>query len=227
MRNMLICLLLLLAPAAQALDLESTLTRAISSGIEQLGDLGRYELTIEERSGAVILTGIVETSRARDLIALSASKTDGVRSVENRIEVRAASEESTLLRKVREGIGQRSWGLEIAFKEGLLTLEGEAPDAAQKIEVEKLAQTAIGKGKLRSLITVQAEAMDSVVHARLQESFKNSGYSVPAGVSYKVSNGTVFFSGTVSNHRLIDDLLSHTLMVEGVKDVKSDVKIGG
>ena len=46
-----------------------------------------------------------------------------------------------------------------------------------------------------------------------------------SNVQIRIQHGTATFSGSLANHRQIDHMLAIALMVEGVRDVRSELKI--
>lgn len=135
-----------------------------------------------------------------------------------------------------------AYELEIIDQRGNVTLKGFVPSPEISSKIERAAMNVKGVSTVHNELQIKSQPqqvlpkraatqMEAPNDMQLLRSVKQSLAQQSdidlAGLGVDVRNGVVYFSGSLNNHRTIDRILSHTLMVNGVRDVESNLKIQG
>ena len=187
------------------------------------------DISISSYRGEVVLSGVVSSEEQKSMAENLAASVEGVKRVKSNLRVdvtRARMDKQVFECVVPELTGLRgkvSANLNCTSSEILITgLVDFAEDEEALINAVKRANP---WASVRSQIQVAKVLDDQQLYANILANLKEGGHNLE-GISLKVSNGVVTFEGKVSNHRVIDAILASTLMVDGVKDIKSKVVIG-
>jgi osmotically-inducible protein OsmY len=187
------------------------------------------DISISSYRGEVVLSGVVSSEDQKLMAENLAASVEGVKRVKSNLRVdvtRARVDQQLFECALPELTGLRgkvSVNLNCTSSEILITgLVDFAEDEEALINSVKRANP---WASVRSQIQVAKVLDDQQLHASILANLKENGHNLE-GISFKVSNGVVTFEGKVSNHRVVDAILASTLMVDGVKDIKSKVLIG-
>ena len=117
-------------------------------------------------------------------------------------------------------------------------LEGYVSSQSDKDKVIQVARTTKGVETIESKLEIRPPQTnqiakvapapppsDSDVTNRVIEALKGENVAGLSNVSISTVDGVVRFAGQLQNHREIDRMLSIALMVEGVRSVRSEVKL--
>lgn len=77
------------------------------------------------------------------------------------------------------------------------------------------------------LTAVPARADDNAIKERVLSAIRSDPDANLRGMTLDVRDGVAIFSGHVNRHEEIDNALAQTLMVNGVRNVESNVTISG
>ena len=83
-----------------------------------------------------------------------------------------------------------------------------------------------GVARVVNLLRTPPETSDAYLASTLRSTLEQEDGVDFSRITYTVKDGIVHFKGHVKRHEDIDKILSRTLMIEGVRDVKSAVTIG-
>lgn len=150
-----------------------------------------------------------------------------------------------LARKVRDKI-HHGWfdkgydQIQVEAKNGIVTLKGEVPTQEDKDKIEEEARNIDRVTGLNSTIKVQqpsqevrefpqdtyGSAEDDQLNKKIRDAVSIGWFDVDyKSVSLHTSNGVVTLEGTVDSLHEEQKLVSEVQEVEGVKEVKSNLKI--
>lgn len=225
---------LMLFVAAPALSLEwGKLEGNIKDTIESL-HLGKHSIETHYRSGKLTVTGYVTSEKERTKVISELTKLHGISSVEDKLTVEpngsSGSDTSvTLRRAVLDGIrglkGLGVYSIEVRPGPQGIMLMGTAANEADKNRIEGAAKQVLGDTRFESKITVAPQPSKSELANRVLAALKKEDAIDLTGVSVRAEGSTVTISGAKSNHEEIDQILSVANMVDGVKEVKSEMTL--
>lgn len=224
--------LFLAASSASALSW-GELEGQIKNTLESL-HLGRHSIESEYKSGKLILTGYVSTSSERERVAEALGKLDGISEVENSLEVKAGPGGSvgddaikkTALEAVKGLTGLGSYELDVAVEEGKLFISGTAASEKDRKRIEQAVQMAVGSKKVENRILLTPPPSDDQVVSNVWAALKKEKDLDTSGIEVTSHDGVVTITGQKPNHRVIDRILSIANMADGVREVKSKIKLG-
>ena len=216
-------LLVILAGCAN----DKQIISAVTDDIKADSGLGAHQVTVGSHNGIVTLDGFVTSEGKRKDVGRIATRVDGVSEVRNHLAVRQPSTsgpQGNVCDRVMEAVSAQGKGIKVSCEGTSVTLRGSAAseDAARRI-----GRTAMGTPEVTSvvnLLTTPAPLSDKVLDERVQRAVETLN---EYNVSHYVQNRVVFFTGFVPVSGKLDRILSAARMVEGVRDVKSTVQIGG
>jgi osmotically-inducible protein OsmY len=111
------------------------------------------------------------------------------------------------------------------FDDSIL-LEGDVDSEKTRQQIVSVASSTASK-RVSDELRIRPTLSDEQIAERVKMALARDYPSIAKKVQVEVKDGTARLAGDLRNHREIDELLSTTLMVEGVKDVKSDLTIAG
>lgn len=135
-----------------------------------------------------------------------------------------------------------AYELEIIDQHGAITLNGfvSSPDISSKIE--NAASGVKGVVSVRNQLQIKPQVQqlpnnkfkhasempdDMQLLRSVKQSLVHESDIDVSKLGINVRDGVVYFSGSLNNHREVDRILSHTLMIDGVKDISSNLTIKG
>lgn len=198
---------------------DSQIVNGLGAKISEM-HVGGHQITIDSRFGKVTLKGTVSSDEAKQRIEEVAWKYPGVHEVKSKIVVqggRASMVSCPILPELHD-----KGDVKVLCEGELVEVTGSVSTKEEKDRVIKSVETQMPSMKLIDTVKILRPESDEAVFAALSLALKREGHDL-SGITYRVKDGVAIFEGRVSNHRVIDAILSTALMVDGVKDIKSDV----
>jgi len=198
------------------------------------------DIKIQSKDGAVTLTGIVSENFHKSLAQETVAGLPGVRSVDNRLEVKGApptaNSDAWLRDKVKvallfhRSVSART--TEVDVKGGIVTLRGEAASQAQKDLATEYAKDAEGVKEVKNEMTVSQATKktsrtigekidDASITAQVNMTLLNHRSTSVLNTSVKTKHGVVTVGGKARNtaeKALVTKLVTDINGVTGVRN---------
>ena len=215
-----------------------TISNSIKSELDASPSLGAHEIGINVRRNHVYLTGEVSSIADSKTIEDIARRTNGVKSVQNNLKIKsgllAQGTKEQNFRLSAEVVNRISKDPTLGYhnyavvaKGGLVTISGKVASAQDRARIEEIARGTPGVDEVElALDTMLAKDDKSLVALVRQQLEIENGINL-SGIDIAANQGVVTFSGSRSNHRDIDHILSLALMVPGVRDIRSQMRLDG
>jgi osmotically-inducible protein OsmY len=129
---------------------------------------------------------------------------------------------SAILREVSDS----RYDLRIYNLHEYVLLQGEVDSHGTRERIVAVARGASAKA-VRDEMRIRPAPADDQIAASVRSALAAEYPGLAARVTVDVRDGVAYLSGDVSNHREVDELLATTLMIQGVKDVRSDITLQG
>jgi len=233
-------LLLSLGVTARAANLDNRIIFSARQSYVFKVYLGGDDIKIESKDGAVTLTGLISEEFHKPLAEVTMTDIQGVKSVDNRLEVRGSSptanSDAWLRDKVKATLlfhsSVRTGTSEVDVKDGIVTLRGGAATQAQLELTSEYAKDVDGVKDVKNEMTVGAiiektprttgEKIDDVSVAALVRMALVLHHST-SGVYTTVAtrHGVVTIGGRAKNAAQKDLVTKLVKDVNGVKSVKN------
>lgn len=222
-----------------AIEIETPLGRDVRGRVSEIPHLGAHDIAIHHRAGGVItLEGSVASELDRERIEAVARTTPGVSLVRNRLTITAptegmaslaapASVASDIRARLRGAPNLHDFNLEISVLAGVATLRGEARDEADRRRIEEITRSTPGVMSIENRITTRAPRSDEELVREVQEALARNPEISLRDLNIRADHGVVTFEGARARHAEVDQILSTALMVEGVRDIRSEMTVGG
>jgi hyperosmotically inducible protein len=202
------------------------------------------DIKIHSKDGAVTLTGVVSEESRRGLARETVAGLDGVKSVDNKLEVKGASptpnSDAWLLEKVKVTLLFRrnvsAVTTEVHVKDGIVTLRGDAASQAQKELTAEYAKDVEGVKSVNNEMTVSksSEITMAMVVGKIDDAsitgqvkisllFHRSTSALSTKVETK--DGVVTMYGKASNAAEKDLVTKLVNDINGVKSVNNRMTI--
>ena len=215
----------------------SAIRNAIIEKLDATKGFGPHEISIQAKYGKVTLDGEVASEHDKSLLEQYAREVDGVQEVRSFLHVNPGAgtkRRGDLAKAVRSAIEESVHRAPFAYQVTIHTFDGEVRlkgRAPGKEEVERLiaiARGVEGVTKVTSEIEILKSVSDAEILERVKQAMDRSTACTGAShLEVAVKQGVVTLTGAAPYHRDADCALSVILNVEGVKDVRSEAKIGG
>lgn len=126
---------------------------------------------------------------------------------------------------VRE-VPDSRYNIRIQNTSDYVLLEGEVDSQRSRERIVSAAGTAAAK-RVRDELRIRQAPADDQIAAAVRAALKSEYPGLASRVTVEVREGVAYFSGDLSNHREVDELLATSLMIDGVRDVRSDITLRG
>jgi hyperosmotically inducible protein len=202
------------------------------------------DIKIQSRDGAVTLTGIVNENFHKSLAQETVAGLPGVKSVDNRLEVKGASptpnSDAWLRDKVRVALlfhrSVSAGATEVDVKDGIVTLRGDAASQAQKELTTEYAKDVEGIKDVKNEMTVSKTSKktsrtmneridDASITAQANMTLLNHRATSVLNTTVKTKRGVVTVGGKARNAAEKDLVSKLVTDINGVKDVKNRMSI--
>lgn len=205
--------------------------------IENEHNFGRYNLDIEVIGGVLTARGDVSSEIAKSRIVEIAQSVAGVEKVINRVQVTGAAVIGTgsvsssiaelIVQRARRDLKNENYTLNVVLEGQDVILKGTVDTVSGSRTLFRIAESVAPSYKVRNQLVVKEEALtDDELHGRVIQALKSDPQINIDDLHIRAESGVVYIAGSRPEHRSIDRILSTIIMVDGVKDVKSTVKIG-
>lgn len=157
---------------AFAFDIESRLAKNIRQRLETLQGLGAHEIVIEDRRGAVTLSGFVASAIDQERVVNTVKEVEGVRTVTNYLEIRGRSVPTgaPAAAPIPGGVAEKAqkailsklsfsgpYKIDIKVAGGLVTLSGSVSTKREAKQAEEIIREVPGVTGVVNKITVPGE----------------------------------------------------------------------
>ena len=201
------------------------------------------DIKIQSRDGAVTLTGIVADNTRKSLAQETVAGFPGVKSVDNRLEVKGApptaNSDAWLRDKVKATLlFHRSVGgftTDVNVIDGIVTLQGEATSQAQKDLTTEYAKDVEGVKDVNNEMTVTKTSKktqtvgekidDASITAQVKLSLLYHRSTSAINTKVETNNGDVTLYGKASNAAELNMATKFANDINGVKSVKNRMTI--
>ncbi len=202
------------------------------------------DIKIQSKGGAVTLTGVVSENFHKSLAQETVVGLPGVRSVDNRLEIKGAAptanSDAWLRDKVRVALlfhrSVNATTTEVDVKDGIVTLRGEAASQAQKELTTEYARDAEGVKDVNNEMTVPQSPKtaprtigekidDASISAQVNMTLLNHRSTSVINTTVKTKRGVVTVGGKARNaaeKALVTKLVAD---IDGVKRVRNRMTI--
>jgi osmotically-inducible protein OsmY len=222
-----------------AADMDSRITISAKDSYVFKTYLQDDDIRIQSRDGAVTLTGMVLEESHKSLAQDTLAGLPGVTSVDNRLEVKAETQarspDEWLATKVKTALMFHSsvsaGTTRVKVKYGIVTLQGEAANEAQKELTTEYARDVEGvkgvkndmtvAGDSKKLRTVGETIDDASITAQVKLTLLYHRSTSAIKTSVTTRDGVVTLSGKAGNSAELDLASKLASDIYGVKDVKN------
>jgi len=132
----------------------------------------------------------------------------------------------SILREIKQQASGAKYSVKVSDLGESILLEGEVDSERGRNQIVTATSSVAGKS-VSDQLRIRPTLSDDQIAGRLKMALERDYPSVAKRVHVDVKDGVAHLSGDLRNHREVDELLSTTLMVEGVRDLKSDITIAG
>ncbi len=236
-----LCVALFVCPPLHASELDTKIEAAAKSSYVFKNFLMDDAIKTESKEGVVTLTGIVHEDSHKQLAQDTVTGLPGVKSVTNQIEVKEsppASSDTWLYMKVKSALAfHRSvsaYHTQVALKEGVVTLTGDAASQAQKDLATEYAQDVEGVKEVKNEMTVTdkppgptlAEIIDDAsINAQVRMALLTHRSTSAFRTIVATTDGVVMVGGFAKNTAEIDLVTKLVTDINGVKSVVNNMVV--
>jgi osmotically-inducible protein OsmY len=107
-----------------------------------------------------------------------------------------------------------------------ITLRGEVDTEETRHRAVSVAHAAAGK-RVRDEMRLRPSLTDEQIASQVRTALSQEYPDIASRIDVDVREGVAYLSGDLRNHRQVDELLATTLMVAGVRDIRSDITLSG
>jgi osmotically-inducible protein OsmY len=105
-------------------------------------------------------------------------------------------------------------------------LRGEVDSEETRRRLVSVAGRVSGK-PVRDEMRLRPALTDDQIASALRSALSQDYPQLAERIQVEVRGGIAYLSGDLRNHREVDELLSTALMINGVRDIESDITLGG
>jgi hyperosmotically inducible protein len=143
---------------------DATITSSVEAKLAMNPQTNNFEIDVDTLNGRVTLRGMVETEAEREEAERLARNTEGVRSVENQLEIGDLSAQENvsdawIVTKVKSQLAAdpevNSFNIDVDALQGEVTLSGVVTDDRAREEAERIARATEGVRSVRNEIRIR------------------------------------------------------------------------
>jgi osmotically-inducible protein OsmY len=127
---------------------------------------------------------------------------------------------------VQKEVGDSRFSISIYNLLDTVLLRGEVDSEQTRSQIVSVAGRVSGK-PVRDEMKLRPALTDDQIASSLRSALSQEYPQLADRVQVEVRGGVAYLSGDLRNHREIDELLSTALMINGVRDIQSDITLGG
>ena len=196
----------------------------------QNADLGTHEFEIASRNGNVTINGFVSTESDKRTVESFAKQVDGVKRLTSNLDIKE-SMASARIGESRNTCAQVSipqlehkGSITYECKGNTVTVTGSLGSISDRERVRETLARAMPSSRIIMDAEITDRPSDAVLQRTLESALAKEG-RINDTVEFNVLDGVAYFKGTVTHHTEIDAMLSTANMIEGLRDVRSSVRI--
>lgn len=237
MKNKIFIIILLLSSSAFCNDDDVVLTK-IEKTLDAIKFHGAHEIETTWGKGKLLITGFVKNDEDRNAVEAELKRVDGVTEIRNNLVVK---EEGTSVTEDVSGATKLEQDIQAAVKKlslkpyditvaeapsGVVTVGGKSSTREEGDIIINTIKDVNGVKDVINTMKVLPSISDKAVLNSINKVLEDHQNVDSSPLSFSVINRIVTVTGAVKEHRQIDHVLSLILMVDGVKDIVSKVKVG-
>lgn len=131
---------------------------------------------------------------------------------------------------VRDQIAQGQFDpyqLRVHVKNGVVTLSGEVVSFEQAARMSAIAERVAGVRRVENQLQIRTAPPNHVLQDQVRLALGRVPGLESAGIEVRAESGIVTVQGSLPTFRDVDRVLANTLMVPGVSEVRSEIKVAG
>jgi osmotically-inducible protein OsmY len=132
----------------------------------------------------------------------------------------------SVLREIKQQALDARYSIKVSDLGDVILLEGEVDSERSRGQIVAAASSAASK-RVRDELRIRPALSDDQISERVRSALERDYPNLAKRVQIVVQDGVARLTGDLKNHREVDELLATALMVEGVKNVESDITIAG
>ncbi len=117
--------------------------------------------------------------------------------------------------------------IKVQVRGEVVTLSGEVSSLTQANQMVAIAQSNKGIKTVENRLVVQPTISNEELRSRVVAMLRGLSGIQSDGIEVMVDSGVVGLSGSLPSFRAVDRVLANTLMVRGVREVRSNLKVAG
>ena len=224
---------------------------AVRDRLSDTPGLTTHNITIDEGTpGVITLNGRVSSARDRETIERVARSTNGVKEVRNNLVVESSSvavrEEpyregyssssssdqrsrelaSDIMSQISSSPDIRNYNLNVGVVGSEVVLRGEVGSERERSEAERIARNTRGVTSVRNeIILADSRSSDFQISQNVREALRGRTDLDLRNVDIFTRDAVVTLRGYQYSNRDIDNLVSSTRSVRGVRDVRNELTL--
>jgi hypothetical protein len=127
---------------------------------------------------------------------------------------------------VRQEVADSVYSITILNTPRSVVLRGEVDSEQTRSHLISVAGRVSGK-PVRDEMKLRPALSDDQIASDIRSALNRDYPSLADRIQVEVRGGVAYLAGDLRNHREVDELLSTALMVNGVKDIQSDITLSG
>jgi osmotically-inducible protein OsmY len=141
-------------------------------------------------------------------------------------ELGAAAEARTIDEALHRQVRDGWYKLSILPAADEVVLEGQVDNDHTREEVLSVARS-VSRKPVRDQMRLKPARADTEIQSAIKRALEAEYPTLAKSLDVSVAGGVARLTGSLRNHREIDEVLSTTMMQEGVRGVESDITING
>lgn len=131
-----------------------------------------------------------------------------------------------VLRGIRRELPDAKYNIQVYDLDEVILLQGEVSSEAERVKMASVAKDVTSR-RVRNELKVRAPVTDDEIASRVRDALSRDYPGVADRVTVSVRGGIAYLAGDLRNHREVDEILATALMVDGVKDIGSEITLNG
>lgn len=224
------CLSFLLPTYSYAINSDQELVNRIEESLNSV-PLSAHEFEIASRFGNITLNGYVSSNADKDRVEAFVANIEGVNKLNSKLKVKDTRASANLAGgnthcPIFKTPPLKSKG-EVTFlcQGDTITVNGVVGSSEDRIRLKDAIAASNPDANIVMNAEIAGRPSDEALQATLDQALAKEG-RISENVTYFVEDGIAYFRGSVSHHTEIDAMLATANMIDGLRDVRSDVRVG-
>jgi len=191
------------------------------------------EIAVFAHEGTVTLRGTVRSLGAKHAATKAAKRVDGVRRIDNQLEVRLLTEHRRHDADLRGDVLRAlSWNVfvpdsvDATVADGVVTLTGIVYTHDERDAAEDAVRNLRGVTAIHDEMKLKSPMLAADVTTRIEKAFERNAHIQADALRVDAVDGTITLSGNVRTWAEHDAALDAAWAAPGVSDVKNELEIG-